>query len=188
MVNFYYNRFLLNACYSIINDQESEAYKNCMNDKVIKETNNTDSLLREVSETVTTIQKLREIMLDKEFKMKNGNIEIFSNPLLFEIDQFKSLEYIYYNFVIPISDNFASISLESLNDYLSNNRMIAIILCLLFGFLTLMFSLYITFVLTGNLIHFLSISRCVLRIIPTTVITNTKELENWLENKLEMKN
>ena len=31
--------------------------------------------------------------------------------------------------------------------------------------------------------HLLSVSRCILKIIPTIVIYNTPELESWIENK-----
>ena len=33
------------------------------------------------------------------------------------------------------------------------------------------------------IIKYLSISTCIYRIIPTNVITNTPELEAWIENK-----
>ena len=34
-----------------------------------------------------------------------------------------------------------------------------------------------------KLVYLLSVSRCVLKIIPSSVIINTPELETWIENK-----
>lgn len=181
--DFYNNKFLLNACLVISNDTTSSMYSKCMNDTVIKSANNTDSLLKLVDETVDTISKDKDMKLGKAYLFANNKTVIFSNPLLFETNYFKDLEYVFYNYITPISDNFADIVSLSLNNYLLNQRTIIIILICILGLIILLFASYIEFVFTNALIRLLSVSRCIFRIIPTNVITNTAELEIWLENK-----
>ena len=44
---------------------------------------------------------------------------------------------------------------------------------------------YFSFIFIKKLICLICVSRCILKIIPTSVITNTQELENWMEeNKI----
>ena len=42
---------------------------------------------------------------------------------------------------------------------------------------------YIALCFVKQLIHLISVSRCILKIVTTIVINNTPELENWIENK-----
>jgi hypothetical protein len=180
---FYNNKFLLNACLVLHNDTETTKYKACMADKVIQSANNTDSLLKLLQETVSTIAKDKDMKIGKAYLFGDNQTVAFTNPLLFESNYFKDLEYVFYNFITPISDNFAVVVSESLNNFLLERRQIIVILICVFGMIILIFSAYIAFVFTGKLIHLLSVSRCIFRIIPTNVINNTNELETWLENK-----
>ena len=45
------------------------------------------------------------------------------------------------------------------------------------------FCLYVIFFYIQNLIHLLLISRCIFKIIPTRVINQTKDLEDWIDDK-----
>jgi len=182
--NFYSNKFLLNAC-EVIYDSElnSTEYQNCMNDFVIKSANNTDSLLKLIDETVSTIIKDKEMKTGKKYVLKNGNEEEFSNVFLYETEYFNKLEYVFYNYITPVSDRFSQVVSSSLGDYMSVENTIIVILICLFGFIIFLFSFYIAFCFTKNLIHLLSVARCILKIIPTGVINNTPELKTWIENK-----
>ena len=60
---------------------------------------------------------------------------------------------------------------------------IIIIMVVIFAIVIMIFAVYVIFVFIQKLIHLLSVSRCILRIIPTSVITNTNELESWIESK-----
>ena len=182
--NFYSNKFLLNACAVIFpQDLNNTDYVKCMNDVVIKSANNTDSLLKLVDETVATIIKDKEMKANTEVILKDNTTAIFSNPLLFETKNFRDLEYIFYNYITPISDNFSSVVSLSLNDYLLAEKVKIIILISVFAICILLFSFYIAFIFTKKLIHLLSVARVILRIIPTSVINNTQDLETWIENK-----
>jgi len=180
--DFYNNKFLLNACFVIFNDTQSTQYQACMNDTIIQSANNTDSLMKLIDETVATISKDKDMKIGKPY-LFNGTTVSFTNPLIFETSYFKDLEYVFYNYITPISDNFAEVVTLSLNNYLLEQKTIVIILICVFGFIILLFAGYVAFIYTNKLIHLLSVSRCILRIIPTIVINNTAELETWIENK-----
>ena len=51
------------------------------------------------------------------------------------------------------------------------------------GVFTIFFCLLFGIVFINELIHHLSVSRIILKIIPTSVIISTQALENWIENK-----
>jgi len=180
--DFYNNKFLLNACSVIYNDSQSIEYQKCMNDTVIQSANNTDSLMKLIDEIVVTISKDKDMKIGKPY-LFNDQTVLFTNPLLFETSYFRDLEYVFYNYITPISDNFAVVVSTSLNNYLMDQKIIIIILICIFGFIILLFAGYVAFIYTNKLIHLLSVSRCILRIIPTIVINNTAELETWIENK-----
>lgn len=180
--DFYNNKFLLNACKVIYTDNQTIEYDKCMKDTIIQSANNTDSLLKLIDETVAMIEKDKEMKEGKPY-LSDGKIIPFSNELLFETEYFRDLEYVFYNYITPISDSFASVVSNSLDIFLNDRKTIMIILIFIFGFIILVFSSYIIFIYINKLIHLLSVSRCILRIIPTIVINNTAELETWIENK-----
>jgi hypothetical protein len=182
--DFYSNKFLLNACAVIWDSSGTDVnYSKCMNDVVIKSANNTDSLLKLIDETVSTIIKDKEMKTNQPYTLADNTTVTFSNPLLYETKNFRDLEYIFYNYITPISDAFATVVSNSLNEYLDSVKMNIVILICVFVFSILMFSFYIAFIFTRRLIHLLSVARIILRIIPTSVINNTQDLETWIESK-----
>jgi hypothetical protein len=183
-LNIFYNEeFLLNACKSVFNINTSD-YENCMNDELVQSANNTDSLLKLVDETVDNIYKEREMNDNNEnYILYNGNNVTFNSVYLFESESFKDLETVFYKYIAPVSDNFAKICISSLSSYLKKKKNIVVLLIVIFCIMVILLCLYMAFCFVNKLIHLLSVSRCILKIIPTTVINNTQELENWIENK-----
>jgi hypothetical protein len=180
--DFYNNRFLLNACSVLYNTTQTE-YNVCMDDVIIKSANNTDSLLKLMDETISIITKDREMKTGKFFTNSAGQNVLFSNKYLFETNFFNELETIFYKYIAPISDNFSIVVQNSLNNYLEMKLITIIIMVCVFAICIMIFAIYVIFIFINKLIHLLSVSRCILRIIPTAVITHTQELEIWLENK-----
>ena len=180
---FYNQEFLLNACKSVYKIDSTE-YLNCMNDELVQSANNTDSLLKLIDETVDNLYKEREMNENNEkYILNNGNIVNFSSIYLFESEKFFDLETVLYKYIAPVSDNFAKICISSLSLYLKNKKNIVVLLIVIFCIMVILLCLYMAFCFVNKLIHLLSVSRCILKIIPTTVINNTQELENWIENK-----
>ena len=47
----------------------------------------------------------------------------------------------------------------------------------------IIYCFYLMIFFVKKLVNYLSVSRCIMKIIPTSVIISTQELETWIENK-----
>jgi hypothetical protein len=180
--DFYNNKFLQNACLVIYNKTDAN-YTTCFDDVIIESANNTDSLLKLLEETVAIIEKDKKMKTGNKYLSKNGTELMFSNKYLFESEYFNELETVFYKYLYPVSDSFSWIFKDSLQAFLDSKRITIIILVVVFVIVILIFAMYVIVLFINKLIHLLSVSRCILKIIPTNVITNTNELESWLESK-----
>ena len=178
--NFYNLQYLLNACKVLYGNSSSKEYNDCMNDQYVIAANNTESLLHMIDDTVFKLEK--EILL-RQLNVTDKSRVPFQNRLMFESNLFRQLEYIFYKYLVSVPDNFARIISVSLTNYIENNRSLIIILISLYVFSFLMFSLYVVLVYLKKLINYLSISRCILRIIPTNIISSSIDLKNWIKIK-----
>ena len=168
--DFYNYKFLLNACAAAIKDQESEEYLNCMNDTLIISANNSDNLLKLIDDLVDSIKKEDEMNKDDR---KN----------LFNTTYFRQIEYMFYKYIFNVGDNFAEVVTEDLNEYLYDGYIAVVLIAVLVGVLSCVYCLIFGVILIKRLIHHLSVSRCIMKIIPTSIIISTQELEAWIENK-----
>ena len=168
---FYNEKFLLDACAaSIANESDSDSYTECMNDNLIISANNTDNLLKLIDDLVDSIKKEYEMNQDDK---KN----------LFNTSYFKQIEYMFYNYVFNVGDIFADVVTKDLNSYLSERQLIVIFIAVIIGIAIIIYCLAFGIILIRRLVHHLSVSRCIMKIIPTSVIISTQELETWIENK-----
>ena len=182
-LNIYYNdQFLLNVCKSIF-ELNTTDYDDCMNDILIQSANNTESLLKIHEQIIDDLYKDAILKKDTNFTLNNGTVVKFRNIYLFSTDTFKELEKIFYKYIVPVSNTFSQICLDSLIKYLKEKKNIVVILTIIFFVMVILLCVYIAFCFVNQLIHLLSVSRCILKIIPTSVINNTQELESWIENK-----
>lgn len=181
--DFYSNKFLSNACETAYdNATDAEKYQMCMNDVLVKSANNTDSLLKLIEETIDNIYKEEEMNRDSNVEFADGSIGAYTTFLLFNSSSFNDMENVFYNYIAPVSERMNQVFEKGLKDYLNAKRICVIILLCLFGVLIFGICIYIGFGFVQRLVHLLSVSRCVFRIIPTTVIGCTQELVAWIEN------
>ena len=173
--DFYNEKFLLNACAAAIDKvTQEEEYNECLNENLIDSANNTDNLIKLVEDIVDNIYK--------EHKMSN-NTTGYSKYQLFNTSYFNQMEEIFYKYIIPVGDNFAKLVNDDLDNYLTERKVLVLILVCVLGSIMIVYSLIYGIILINQLIHYLSVSRCVMKIIPTSVIISTQDLENWIENK-----
>ena len=175
--NFYNEKFLLNACAAAIDKNEhEEEYNLCLNENLIVSANNTDNLIKLVDSIVDNIYK--------EDKMNIENkTEGYTKYQLFGKSYFNQMELIFYKYIIPVGDNFARLVNEDLDHYLTERKILVLILVCVLGAIMIVYSLIFGIIFINQLIHYLSVSRCIMKIIPTSVIISTQDLENWIENK-----
>ena len=168
--DFYNYKYLLNACMAAIKDIHSKEYNVCMNDTFIISANNTDNLLKLIDDLVDSIKKEDEMNNDDK---KN----------LFNTTYFRQIEYMFYNYIFSVGDNFAEAVTNNLNTYLYEKNLIIIFIAVTIGVITCIYCIIFRVYIIKRLIHHLSVSRCIMKIIPTSVIISTQELESWIENK-----
>ena len=173
--NFYNEKFLLNACAAAIDKKKQpEEYDECLNENLIVSANNTDNLIKLVDSIVDNINKENDIL--------NGT-KGYTTYQLFNTSYFNQMEEIFYKYIIPVGDNFAALVREDLDNYLTERKILVLILVCVLGAIMIIYSLIFGIIFINQLIHYLSVSRCIMKIIPTSVIISTQELENWIENK-----
>ena len=173
--DFYNNKFLLDACAASMEvDKSDEKYKDCENDTLIISANNTDNLIKLIDNLVENIYK--------EHDMEKNSSDYFKQKL-FNTSYFQHMEEVFYKYIIPVGDIFAKLVKDDLNKFLKNKKTLITILVVCLGVIMFIYCLYLGIFFVRKLVHYLSVSRCIMKIIPTSVIINTQELESWIENK-----
>ena len=177
--NFYdvfsfYSKMRVGVC-DVIYNINTESYTQCSNDPLIKSINNTNSILDNIPYRLSLIGNKYE---------NNQNGRIQSNPyLLFEDENYKEIENLVYNYLTPLSEQLANVTMKAITIVIHNTKVVTNILTGVILVAMIIFSLYILIWYLDTIVHLLSVSRCVLTIIPICVINSTPELENWIENK-----
>ena len=172
---FYNNKFLLDACAASITVKENyEKYTNCINDTLIISANNTDNLIKLIEDLVENIYK-EDIM--------NSTNEDYYKEKLYNTNYFQQMEEIFYKYIRPVGDIFAQIVNDDFDLFLKREKTIITILVICLTIIMFLYCLYLGIFFIRKLIHYLSVSRCIMKIIPTSVIISTQELETWIENK-----
>ena len=179
--NFYDGEFMFNAC-KCAYDKDTDEYNDCINNDIIKSANSTETLIKLIQDLVDYMENEITINENNEnYILNNGNIVNFSNVYVYETDYFKNLETIYYKFIAPVCDKLSKMYLDSLNGFLKYNRNLVVLLIVFFCMIVNIFCLYISLFFIKKLLQLLSISRFILKIIPTFAI-NIEELEIWIDN------
>ena len=102
---------------------------------------------------------------------------------LFETTYFQTMEEIFYLYVLPVGTVFAKIVKDDFKSYLKFEKSIILTLIICLEVIMFFYCLYLVFLFVKKLVNYISVSRCIMKIIPTSVIISTQELETWIENK-----
>ena len=173
--DFYNNKFLLDACAAYLDGgQNNPNYDSCKDQTLIKSANNTDNLIKLINDYMQNIYKEHDMRKNEEGYFKQQ---------LFGTDDFQTMEDIFYNYILPVGTVFADIVKNDFNSFLKyiKNLIIACISCL--EVIMIIYCFYLMVFFVKKLVNYLSVSRCIMKIIPTSVIISTQELETWIENK-----
>ena len=171
--DFYENKYISSIC-SVLYEESNNNYNLCKNDNVIGTSSNVDEV-KHIFE-----QKLENIWRDYNLSEQNENYTSFYE---FSTESYGELEYISTEYFHKIIDKYCEVIEESRKQYGSqeegNIKMIVIVMIIFLW----IFCLYVIFIYVNNLVHLLLISRCIFKIIPTRVINQTKDLEDWIDDK-----
>ena len=143
-------------------------------DLLIITANNTDNLMKLIENYVNYLEK------ENEAKSNDTN---YKKIILFNSTYFRNIEYIYFKYISNIDNIFKNLITTEYFKYLNNNVIKTYLFIILVGIAIFIFWLgYGAFILK-KLVYYLTISRCIMKIIPISIILNTQELEAWIENK-----
>ena len=106
-----------------------------------------------------------------------------SRKTLFQSDYYYKIDTIFFKYFLTVEKNFIDCINVDLNNYIQSFYVTSLLLISSFGLIIILFYLLSRIILIKNLIHHLSISRMIMKIIPTSIIINTPELESWIESK-----
>ena len=174
--DFYDNKFMLNACDAAINkEKEVNRYNICMNDTLVSSSNNTDNIMQLITIFIENIYNK-----DALEKSKDDNYE---SQNMFNNDLYKDIEYLFFNYVYSVESIFENTVKSSLDDYIKKNKFFLIILLVVFCITMIIYNITYIVILTPKLVHLMNISRGVIKIIPTSVIMNTPELQALIGSK-----
>ena len=174
--DFYDNKFMLNACDAAINkEKEVNRYNVCMNDTLVSSSNNTDNIMQLITSFIENIYNKDALEKSKDNNYESQNM--FSNDL------YKDIEYLFFNYVYSVESIFENTVKSSLDDYIKKNKFFLIILLVVFCITMIIYNITYIVILTPKLVHLMNISRGVIKIIPTSVIMNTPELQALIGSK-----
>ena len=168
--DFYYMKFLQDVCLAGINDTESEKFAYCKEDPLMISANNTDNVMKLIDDLIDSI--IKEDEMNRDYKRNLYNTSLF-----------RQIEYMHYKYVFDVGDNLEDAVTSGLNTYLFQKKIFIIIFISLLGLVIAIYCVIFGFILIRGLVHHLSVSRCIMKIIPTSVIIGTQELETWIENR-----
>jgi len=182
--DYYNNKYLLDACQaSIDKNLEPEKFEYCYkNDTIISTSNNTDNLIKLIDNIIDNIYKKDEMEI---YSNQNDSTQsnISDRLYLFNESNFKNIEYIYYNYIFSVGDFYSKSILMNLDYYLMDKKRVLLILVCSSSIIIIIYCIIFLSIYIPRLIKFLNISRSVLKIIPTSIIMITPELENWIQSK-----
>ena len=171
--DFYEKKYISSIC-SVLYEESTNDFSKCKNDTLIGYTSNVEEVKHIFN------QKLDNIWREFDLNSENVNYTSFSE---FSTEDYGELEYISTQYFSKIINIYCEVIERSREDYGSleeGNIKIIIIMMIIFMWI---FCLYVIFIYVNNLIHLLLISRCIFKIIPTRVINQTKDLEDWIDDK-----
>ena len=171
---FYNEKFLLNACKAAFSNESSEDFYNCSMDPLILAAINTENLLKLIDDLIFNIKKEDEIIS----RSRNH-----SRKILFALEDYREIDTIFFKYFLTVEENFVKCIESDLDTFLNSFYLTTLILLASFWIIIIIYYILSRIFLLRNLIHNLSISRMIIKIIPTSIIIGTPDLETWIEGK-----
>ena len=170
--SYYSNLFLKDACAAAGYQNDEEVYKQCLEKDIVKKINNTDAFLDLILEEVNNLL----------FELGN-NLEFYNNDSLglYTSNNYEQLEEAYYYYIVPSLDIVDNNIREGFQDLFDKYQKYILIISAIFLICLVVFIIYIKVFFIPSIKHMLNITKCIIRIIPTSIIYENQDLENWLE-------
>jgi hypothetical protein len=170
--DFYHNYYIIDICGSAY-DVKDEIYKECKKMDLPNSLNNTSDLLDYI------LNKVIDLVSEAGYNLNNNNSYNIKNT--FGSSTFTTLEESFYSYLIPVTDRMDKAILKSMHTMIKSEKNKIIIIIIFFNIGVLIFILYVKYGFMRTFEYLLSISKCVIKIIPSSMISSNQDLENWLE-------
>ena len=177
-VSYFYNeKFSLNACAAAINNETNPIeYNICLSDTKILAINSTENLMKLISDLI--------FILKKEFEINNNKTNnSYYRRHLFNEPNYRDIEKLFFNYFMSVEENFVKCNEEDILIFLSNIKSLVILIVSVYAILMVIYCLIARIFIINKIVHYLTVSRIVMKIIPTSIIISTPELESWIENR-----
>ncbi len=169
--DYYYSKYSTDCC-AALHDINSEEYNNCFNFFLSGYINNTEAFLDFGNRLVNNLYY--------EFTEKNATEEYYGFKLLNSVNYY-NLEITFKNYTIHVIDRIIQYARSAYNDSAHEIFALVIELNIVLNVLLFVYFLYISCIFLKILERNLFTSRSFILIIPSVYISNTQDLESWLE-------
>ena len=169
--DYYYNKYSTDCCAALY-DIDTENYNDCFNYFLSGYINNTEAFLDFGNRLVNN--------LFYEFMEKNETVEYYGFTLLNSLNYY-NLEITFQNYTIHVIDKIMEYARNAYDDNAKNILTFVIELNIALNLLFLAYFLYVWCIFLKVLKRNLYTSRSFILIIPSAYISNTQDLEAWLE-------
>ena len=170
--NFYHNYYILDICGAAY-DEGTLEYLNCQNQDLPNSLNNTSDLLDFV------LNKVTELVAEATFSLNNNESYYIKDT--FGSTTFSKMEDSFYTYLMPVVRRIDKAIYDSMKTLLKEKFFIIFIIIFIFNIGVLIFIIYVKYGFMRTFEYLLSISKCVVKIIPSSMISSNQDLENWLE-------
>ena len=170
--DFYHYYYIIDICGSAyeVNDDN---YKKCKEKDLPNSLNNTSDLLDYIS------NKVIDLVSEASYNLVNDYTYNIKNT--FGSYTFSTLEESFYSYLLPVTNRMNNAILKSMHTMVKSEKNKIIIIIIFFNIGVLIFILYVKYGFMRTFEYLLSISKCVIKIIPSSMISSNQDLENWLE-------
>ena len=170
--NFYHNYYILDICGAAY-DKGTDEYLDCQNQDLPNSLNNTSDLLDFV------LNKVTELVAEATFSLNNNESYYIKDT--FGSSTFSKMEDCFYNYLMPVVRRIDKAIYDSMKSLLKEKFSIILIIISTFNIGVLIFIIYVKYGFMRTFEYLLSISKCVVKIIPSSMISSNQDLDNWLE-------
>ena len=172
LYDFYYKGYLIDTCRALY-DFNTENYFQCYNNSFIKLTNNTNSIREYLEKEIESLTNV--------YKYYYNSLDYFEPLFMFTLKEYQNIIVYFKEYFIPVHSRFDNILYVSFENKAKEIKFYS---DCLFYFMFIWIGINIFYQIFFYIPYFekmLIISIHFIQVIPSNIILNTPELENWLE-------
>ena len=175
-ISLFYTYLCVDICNLVHSQQnEQEELALCKEDPLMKRMNNTNSIIDNIP--------YKTLLLYDLYKLRSRRNASYNSFLIYGENDYKESEKLLFQYLTPLSDEIVYVTNHTVKELIKDKKvLICLILALLIG-LVAAYCVFSWVIFIKKIAYLLTVSRSVLTIIPSVVISATQEIENWIDKK-----